>query len=299
MLLFAVLSAFSFLKERGQVTPDKIAFGSYNAVEGKRVFQSYNCMGCHTIVGNGAYFGPDLTKVYERAGPAWLAAFLPSAASWPTSAAVRTQLQNPAAAAEPGSESAEAYFKHYPGAAERVERRGGGTSFMPNLPLTRDEVGHLVAFLKYTSLMNNEGWPPTPKVDGLKFVQAVHPERAALAGAARPAVAAATPAATAAAVDPAKHGASLAQEYGCMSCHSSGKQRLVGPGWGGLYGIQEKLASGAAVPVDDAYLAESIREPDAKIVAGYPAGVMPAYASLLKADEVDAVVAYIRSLKGE
>ncbi|HTN66761.1 MAG TPA: cytochrome c, partial [Burkholderiaceae bacterium] len=105
VLLFAVLSVFSFLNERGQVTPDKIAFGSYNAVEGKRVFQSYNCMGCHTIVGNGAYFGPDLTKVYERAGPAWLAAFLPSAASWPTSAAVRTQLQNPAAAAEPGSES--------------------------------------------------------------------------------------------------------------------------------------------------------------------------------------------------
>src|SRR3546814_6758904 len=48
-----------------------------------------------TLVGNGAYLGPDLTEVYKHAGPAWLAAFLPSAGGWPTEAAVRAQLLDP------------------------------------------------------------------------------------------------------------------------------------------------------------------------------------------------------------
>ncbi len=35
-------------------------------VAGKKVWQKYNCINCHTILGNGAYFGPDLTKVTDR-----------------------------------------------------------------------------------------------------------------------------------------------------------------------------------------------------------------------------------------
>ena len=58
--IFLALSIFSFLPSRNQVTPDTVRFGSNEAVAGKRVFQAYNCMGCHTMVGNGAYFGPDL-----------------------------------------------------------------------------------------------------------------------------------------------------------------------------------------------------------------------------------------------
>jgi mono/diheme cytochrome c family protein len=53
------------------------------------------------------------------------------------------------------------------------------------------------------------------------------------------------------------------------------------------------------VLADDAYLVESIREPNAKIVDGYAAGVMPAYANLLKEDEVKAIVAYIASLHSQ
>jgi len=33
-------------------------------------------MGCHTILGEGAYYAPELTKVYERRGPVWMRAFL-------------------------------------------------------------------------------------------------------------------------------------------------------------------------------------------------------------------------------
>ncbi|MEO8839226.1 MAG: c-type cytochrome, partial [Herbaspirillum sp.] len=227
--IFAALSIFSFLNSRNQVLPNAVKYGEFNAVQGKRVFQSYNCMGCHTIVGNGAYFAPDLTKLYGKVGPAWLAAFLPSAGGWPTGAAVRTQLQNPMLAKESGATTLEEYFKLYPGAAERVERRGGHASLMPNLPLKADEIGHLTAFLKYTSEMNNEGWPPVPKIDGLATKYAT-PTPKALAAVAASAVGA-TPTATPAPVaeDPAVVGKKVANEYGCMACHATDQKRLVGP----------------------------------------------------------------------
>lgn len=43
---------------------------------GKHIFDKNNCMGCHTIMGEGAYYAPELTKVYERRGAPWIKAFL-------------------------------------------------------------------------------------------------------------------------------------------------------------------------------------------------------------------------------
>jgi mono/diheme cytochrome c family protein len=294
--IFAALSAFSFLPSRGQVTPDTVRYGKYTADQGKRVFQAYNCMGCHTMVGNGAYLGPDLTREYAHAGPAWLAAFLPSAGGWPTAPAVRTQLQNPDQLADSGSDSIEAYLKKFPGAAERIDRRGGATTLMPNLPLTRDEVGQLIAYLKYTSAMHTEGWPPKILVEGQdKRLRLAHGMATAVAAIAPVSTANAT--ATPSAVDPAARGAQLVKDYGCAACHATDSKRVVGPGWGGLYGARVSLADGSTVLADDAYLAESLRQPDAKVVAGYPKGTMPAYATLLKDDEVNAIVAYIHTLE--
>jgi mono/diheme cytochrome c family protein len=293
-VIFVALSIFSFLESRHQVTPDTVSFGPYRAADGKRVFQAYNCMGCHTMVGNGAYLGPDLTREYAHAGPAWLAAFLPSAGGWPTKAAVHAQLLDPNQQADTGTDSIEAYLKKFPGAAERIERRGGGTTMMPNLPLTRDEIGQLIAYLKYTSAMNTEGWPPKVEVEGFDHrVQLAHGMVAAAQAA--PAPAAPTPAA--ATEDPAARGAQLVRDNGCVACHAIDDKRLVGPGWGGLYEAKVSLADGSTLTADDAYLRESIRQPDAKVVAGYPAGVMPAYGSLLKDDEIDAIVAYLHTLE--
>jgi len=294
--IFVVLSIFSFLKSRGQAIPSAIAENNYTASQGKRVFQAYNCMGCHTLVGNGAYLGPDLTEEYKLAGPAWLAAFLPSAGGWPTAAAVRTQLANPEMQAAAGVQTMEAYLQKFPGAAERIERRGGGTTNMPNLPFTKEEIGQLIAYLRYASAMNTEGWPARIEVeagldDRLRMAHGAAAV-AAMAPAAAPSASAAAP------TEPAVLGAQLAKDYGCVACHAPDRQKLVGPGWGGLYGSEVKLGDGSQVLADDAYLAESIREPDAKIVDGYAADVMPAYASLLKANEVDAIVAYIASLHG-
>jgi nitric oxide reductase subunit C len=42
------------------------------AIRGKHLFESNNCMGCHTILGEGAYYAPELTKVYDRRGEAFI-----------------------------------------------------------------------------------------------------------------------------------------------------------------------------------------------------------------------------------
>ncbi|GAA0889468.1 hypothetical protein GCM10009121_23490 [Rhodanobacter soli] len=296
-LIFVVLSIFSFLKSRNQVTPDTVSFGAYQATDGKRVFQAYNCMGCHTMVGNGAYLGPDLTEEYKHAGPAWLAAFLPSAGGWPTTAAVRAQLLDPNQSADTGTDSIEAYLKKFPGAAQRIERRGGGATMMPNLPLSKDEIGQLIAYLKYTSAMNTEGWPPKVEVEGLDHRLLLAHGTAAVTQTTPAMAAMAAPAPAGPTADPAVHGAQLVKDTGCVACHAADEKRLVGPGWGGLYNAKVSLADSSTVIADDAYLRESIRQPNAKIVAGYPAGVMPAYATLLKDDEVNAIVAYLHTLE--
>lgn len=43
---------------------------------GKMVWHKYDCIGCHTILGNGSYFAPDMTKVVERKPKGYLAKFL-------------------------------------------------------------------------------------------------------------------------------------------------------------------------------------------------------------------------------
>jgi len=43
---------------------------------GKMVWQKYDCIGCHTILGNGSYFAPDMTKAVERKPAGYLKQFL-------------------------------------------------------------------------------------------------------------------------------------------------------------------------------------------------------------------------------
>ena len=45
-------------------------------VRGKHIWDSSNCMGCHTILGEGAYYAPELTKVVERRGEDWIRVFI-------------------------------------------------------------------------------------------------------------------------------------------------------------------------------------------------------------------------------
>ncbi len=49
---------------------------SPEVVRAKRIWEDNNCMGCHTILGEGAYYAPELTKVVERRGEAWIKVFI-------------------------------------------------------------------------------------------------------------------------------------------------------------------------------------------------------------------------------
>jgi nitric oxide reductase subunit C len=49
---------------------------SESAIRGKHLWETNNCMGCHTLMGEGAYYAPELTKVYERRGPKFIEAML-------------------------------------------------------------------------------------------------------------------------------------------------------------------------------------------------------------------------------
>jgi len=51
-----------------RLTPDVVA--------GKEIWERNNCMGCHTLLGEGAYYAPELTKVVERRGEVWMRTFL-------------------------------------------------------------------------------------------------------------------------------------------------------------------------------------------------------------------------------
>jgi cytochrome c oxidase subunit 2 len=88
-------------------------------------------------------------------------------------------------------------------------------------------------------------------------------------------------------------GRQLVEKYGCVACHSQDGTASLGPGWKGLYGRTEQLADGTSVLVDEAYVKESILDPKARLVQGYPP-VMVAYT--LTEDELGAVVALIKSL---
>jgi cytochrome c oxidase subunit 2 len=88
-------------------------------------------------------------------------------------------------------------------------------------------------------------------------------------------------------------GAELAQSKGCTACHSQDGSRMLGPTWQGLFGAQKQLVSGQNIEVDEAYLKESIFQPNAKIVKGFPP-VMPP--PVINEQEALAIIEFIKTL---
>lgn len=99
---------------------------------GKLVIQSRACMDCHTFFGNGAYYGPDLTKSWLD--PAWRGIWMPMTGTTTREAAMVAFLMNP---------------DRYP----TWNRR------MPNLHLSEPEARATVAYLKWMSAVNTNGFP--------------------------------------------------------------------------------------------------------------------------------------------
>jgi mono/diheme cytochrome c family protein len=96
-------------------------------------------------------------------------------------------------------------------------------------------------------------------------------------------------------------GTALYRADGCAACHSLNGTAGVGTSFKGLSGSKVTLDTGQTVTADDAYLEQSITDPDAEIVKGYRKGLMPAAISshdlAHKPDEIRALVAFIKSQK--
>lgn len=90
-------------------------------------------------------------------------------------------------------------------------------------------------------------------------------------------------------------GARIAAQRGCLRCHSVDGVPHLGPTWAGVFGTTVPLAGGASIRVDEAYLTESMMDPQRRLRLGFPP-TMPTYRGLLDAGEVAALVEYIRSL---
>jgi cytochrome c oxidase subunit 2 len=93
----------------------------------------------------------------------------------------------------------------------------------------------------------------------------------------------------------AERGRALADAKGCVACHTIDGSPRVGPTWKGLYGKTESLRDGSTAKVDEKFLRDFIREPQARGIKGF-APVMPKIE--LSDEELAALVAYIQTLGG-
>jgi len=89
-------------------------------------------------------------------------------------------------------------------------------------------------------------------------------------------------------------GEKIFAELGCVTCHRSDAQGR-GPNLQGLFRKPVQLQDGRTLVADENYIRESILDPGAKIVNGYKP-VMPTFQGLLSEEQLNALVAYVKSL---
>lgn len=95
---------------------------------------------------------------------------------------------------------------------------------------------------------------------------------------------------------PAEVGRDLFLKFGCPQCHNVDSAAAgIGPSLKNLFGRTEVLDDGTSLEVDENYVRESILYPQAKKVAGYDP-VMPTFSGRLDDRDVDALIAYLKSL---
>ncbi|CAM3645392.1 nitric oxide reductase, cytochrome c-containing subunit [Flavobacterium saliperosum S13] len=78
-LIFIGLTIYSFMPANDQSNYSKI---DKKVIRGKEIWESNNCMGCHTLLGEGGYYAPELTKVIDRRGEGYVKAVLMSPIPW-------------------------------------------------------------------------------------------------------------------------------------------------------------------------------------------------------------------------
>jgi len=127
-VVFVVLTAHSVSTANAIATANPITAG---VAGGKHVWEKNACIDCHSLLGEGAYYAPELGNVWVRYGG-----------------------REDAAGAR---EALKAWMKGQPSGIE-------GRRQMPQFNLSEKQLDDLVDFFKWTSEINTQNWPP--KVSG-------------------------------------------------------------------------------------------------------------------------------------
>jgi nitric oxide reductase subunit C len=114
VLTFDTVKSLPERDHRENITPQ--------VVLGKKMWEDHNCIGCHTLMGEGAYFAPELANVYDRFGQ--------------STDAIVAFIQSRPAEGIPGRRS------------------------MPQFNMSAEELEAVAAFLKWTSEIDDANWPP-------------------------------------------------------------------------------------------------------------------------------------------
>ncbi len=117
-LTFDTMSQLPQRDNRDQIT-ESVALG-------KKLWEDNNCIGCHTLMGEGAYYAPELANVFDRRGN--------------------------------GDEKTFKQFMKVWMAIQPMDKPGRRK--MPQFHLTDEEVEALADFLIWTSRIDDNGWPP-------------------------------------------------------------------------------------------------------------------------------------------
>lgn len=249
---------FGDLTNAQDITPE--------VTHGKDVWHKYNCINCHTLFGEGAYYAPDLTKIAQHRGEAYLKAYM----------------RDPS--------------QFYD---EQRHRR-----LMPTQNLSEVEIENLVKFLDWVSKVDNQGWPPRPILvsGGTAVVAAQGTEAgAAEARAVRPVRADSDPRA----IGENLFGTAVPVCTACHSLQPGVQlagPSMAGLAERAAQTIASTDYTGSATDVEG-YIRESIVTPSAHLVPGAMfsaegTSFMPnTYAESLTAEQVDQLVAFLGSMK--
>jgi cytochrome c oxidase subunit 2 len=96
-------------------------------------------------------------------------------------------------------------------------------------------------------------------------------------------------------MSPAAAGQQMFESLGCASCHGANAEGGRGPALLGVYGNSVVLNNGQSIKADEAYVRESILNPQAKIVTGF-GPIMPSFQGQLTEEQLLQLVAYVKSL---
>jgi nitric oxide reductase subunit C len=113
-LTFDTTRALPDRDNRGAITPE--------VAMGKLLWEENDCIGCHTLLGEGAYFAPELGNVYTRYGNS--------------------------------KEAIMGFIK------SRPKEGIAGRRSMPQFNFTDEELNAIAEFLKYSSEIDTANWPP-------------------------------------------------------------------------------------------------------------------------------------------